>query len=135
MINDWTGTKYVTERPYGETNLQLSRIPDKKEYKVEWPKVKKNKERKSIEDEEKEKAEEKEKIEEFKQKTFEKNLPTCPRCATKAAKEEDKLQPPTQKSKASPPYWATNPTADQLKDHLPGKAAIEAAGLPYHEPE
>ena len=42
---------------------------------------------------------------------------------------------PKLKSTAAPPSWAVNPTAKQLEDHLPGKAAIEAAGLTYKDPE
>ena len=111
MINDWTGTKFVNERPYGAVNVQLEGKPVKKEYKVEWPKVEKKKNWISIEDEEKLKAEEKEKDIEARIKASEKGLPPCPRCATKVAKEDDKIEIPKLKSKASPPDWAVNPTA------------------------
>jgi hypothetical protein len=59
----------------------------------------------------------------------------CPKCAGKTSKEEKKLESPIIKSKSSPPAWAVNPTTDQLKDHLPGRAAIEKAGLTYKDPD
>ena len=68
-------------------------------------------------------------------KSTEKGLPPCPKCANKATKEEKKLEAPIIKSKETPPDWAVNPTTDQLKDHLPGKAAMEKAGLTYKDPD
>ena len=106
----------------------------KEEFKVEWPKVEKKKNWKSMEDEAKEKEEEKEAIKEAKLKEYEKNLPPCPKCATKQKVEEEKTIPVI-KSTSSPPEWAIHPSSDYLKDHLPGKAAMDAAGLPYKDPE
>jgi hypothetical protein len=64
MINDWTGDKFLYERPYGAIDLQIDaqntkqgKPPKKDEYKVILPKVKKNKNWKSIEQEAEEKEE------------------------------------------------------------------------------
>ena len=36
MVNDWTGTKFVNERPYGAVNLQLEVNPQKKKGEKEY---------------------------------------------------------------------------------------------------
>lgn len=88
-----------------------------------------------MEEEMKIKKEEEEKKKEEMIKNQKKFLPPCPRCANKIPQDEDpKPDLPVIKSKAQPPDWAIHPHADMLKDHLPGKEAIEAAGLPYHDP-